>query len=112
MLERLGEHREIRRLPDPIALPIFGQPGGRSEVVHDLRRDVEGAFLDGGETDADPRMGNPVQVGGHRGAVLVRLTENEIRPPLLERLSEARQHRAGVEAGEDLADDEDVGLLE
>jgi len=52
-----------------------------------------------------------IALRSHRACVLVRIVEDHVRAPILDRRAQLRQRRRGVEAAEDLPDHHDVRLV-
>jgi len=67
--------------------------------------------MGGGQADANLQMRRAGLLGGHQGGELGVLSHDHVRPPLAHRGLHVRQHGAGVQRREHLADDQPLGVV-
>ena len=111
VVERRREGAQVRGVSQPVARGVGGHAFVAPDRVHRLGGDADPELLHGHERDGHARVRDAVQLCRQRRAVLVRVAQDDVRPPLLYRRPKPRQRGPRVEAAEDLAHDHAVRLL-
>jgi hypothetical protein len=104
VLERLGDHGEVRRVAQPVAGRVGGQAQRSASAVDLRRRLADGQLLDGGEPETDAHERDAVQLGDQGRGELPALADDDVGAPVLDDRPQAGQRRSNVDAGEEVAD--------
>jgi hypothetical protein len=102
-IDRLRKARQVGRLGDPLG-------NARTPLVERGRGDRERGLFHEGDPDCNPHVRETVEIRGDCRSKLAVFSHDDVRPPVLDRLHERRQHCIDVQPGEDDAHDHDVSL--
>jgi hypothetical protein len=112
IVQRLGDHSQAGRLPEPVAGGIGGQAGLDPHLAEAGRGGSDAQFLDTGQAQADARERDPVHLRDERRGVLPALAHDDVRLPPLDDRPQAGQRGARVVLSEVLAQHPRVRLVD